>query len=122
MREGQKREFARGLRSGGTDAERMLWRHLRNRGLMGNKFRRQRPVGRYIVDFICLEAGLVVELDGGQHASSAADAVRTRTLQQQGYRVVRFWNNEVMTQTDAVLAAILDAMSARVPEESLLGG
>ena len=122
MREGQKREFARGLRSGGTDAERMLWRHLRNRGLMGNKFRRQHPVGRYIVDFICLEAGLVVELDGGQHASSAADAVPTRTLQQQGYRVVRFWNNEVMTQTDAVLAAILDAMSARVPEESLLGG
>jgi len=120
MREGQKREFARGLRSGGTDAERMLWRHLRTRGLMGGKFRRQHPVGRYIVDFICLEAGLVVELDGGQHAGSAADAVRTRTLQQQGYRVVRFWNNDVLTQTDAVLAVILDAMSARSPHPSPL--
>ncbi|MBA3486686.1 MAG: endonuclease domain-containing protein [Lysobacter sp.] len=103
-----------------TDAERTLWRHLRNRELTGFKFRRQHPVGRYIVDFICLELGLVVELDGGQHADSPLDAVRTSTLQQQGYLVLRFWNNEVLIQTDAVLAAILDAGSARCPHPSPL--
>ena len=120
MREGQKRAFARRLRVDMTDAERMLWRHLRNRELTGFKFRRQYPIGRYIVDFICLEAGLVVELDGGQHAYSPSDALRTRTLEQQGYLVLRFWNNEALMQTDAVLAAIFDAVSVRCPHPSPL--
>ena len=115
MREGQKREFARRLRNDMTDAERMLWRHLRNRELTGIKFRRQYPICRYVVDFVCLEAGLVIELDGGQHAASLADAPRTLTLEQQGYLVLRFWNNDVLTQTDAVLAVIFDAVSARLP-------
>ena len=120
MRAGQKREFARVLRIELTDAERMLWRHLRNRELTGFKFRRQYPVGRYIVDFICLEAGLVIELDGGQHAGSPSDARRTRTLEKQGYLVLRFWNNEVLMQTHAVLAVIFDAVSARCPHPSPL--
>ena len=120
MREGQKREFARILRVEMSDAERMLWRHLRNRELTGFKFRRQYPVCRYIVDFICLEAGLVVELDGGQHAGLAADAARTRSLEDLGYLVLRFWNNEALTQTEAVLAVIFDAGSARCPHPSPL--
>lgn len=115
MREGQKRDFARRLRRDMTDAERILWRRLRSRELIGWKFRRQHPIGRYIVDFICLEAGLVVELDGGQHAESHADAVRTEFLEDAGYRVLRFWNNDVLTQTDAVLAVVLDALASRCP-------
>ena len=120
MRGGQKREFARVLRVEMTDAERLLRRHLRNREPTGFKFRRQYPICRYIVDFICLEAGLVIELDGGQHAASPTDAPRTRTLEQQGYLVLRFWNNDVLTQTDAVLAVILDSLSARCPHPSPL--
>ena len=120
MREGQKRDFARGLRRDMTDAERMLWRRLRSRELIGWKFRRQHPVGRYVVDFVCLEAGLVLELDGGQHAKSPTDAARTAFLETSGYRILRFWNNDVLPQTDAVLAVILEAVAARCPHPSPL--
>ena len=118
MRGGQKRDFARRLRREMTDAERILWLRMRGRELLGLKFRRQHPIGRYIVDFTCLDAGLVVELDGGQHAGSVADELRTAFLEDAGYLVLRFWNNEVLTQTDAVLAAILAAARSRCPHPS----
>jgi very-short-patch-repair endonuclease len=94
------------------DAEFRLWCELRNRGLGGLKFRRQQPIGPYIVDFFCPFANLVVEVDGEQHAlgeQPEADATRTRWLEAQGYVVVRFWTNEVMDELDAVCNAILAA-------------
>ncbi len=98
---------ARALRRRMTDAERLLWRHLRNRELGGWKFRRQYPVGTFIVDFICVEKNLVIEVDGGQHAENAgADLQRSAFLNKMGYRVLRFWNNEVLQETEAVLTAI----------------
>jgi primosomal protein N' (replication factor Y) len=112
MRAGQKTSFAKQLRCRMTDAERSLWHHLRNRAFMGYKFRRQHPIGPYIVDFACLELKLVVELDGGQHADSSA-AGRTGYLQVRGYAILRFWNNDVFEGQDAVLAAIFDALNSR---------
>ena len=98
---------ARALRRRMTDAERLLWRHLRNRELGGWKFRRQYPVGSFIVDFICVEKNVVIEVDGGQHAENAEqDLQRSAYLKKMGYRVLRFWNNEVLQETEAVLEAI----------------
>jgi very-short-patch-repair endonuclease len=91
-----------------TDAERLLWRHLRNRELGGWKFRRQYPVGSFIVDFICVEKNLVIEVDGGPHAENEEqDIHRSAYLNRMGYRVFRFWNNQVMQETEGVLEAIL---------------
>jgi very-short-patch-repair endonuclease len=101
-------DIARSLRQQMTDAERRLWRHLRAHRLEGAKFRRQWPLGRYVVDFICLPAKLVVEVDGGQHADSESDRIRDGWLEAQGYRVLRFWNNEVLQETDAVLERIVE--------------
>ena len=111
MRTGQKLEFARELRRRQTDAERHLWHHLRNRALMGCKFRRQHPVGPYIVDFICLDAALVIELDGSQH-QEASEVARTSFLQREGYQVLRFWNNDALMQTDSILALVHEALIA----------
>ena len=111
MRDGHKTEFARHLRRTMTDAEREIWHHLRNRAFMGHKFRRQHPIGPYIVDFACPERRLVVELDGGQHDVSK-DAGRTHHLQAIGFKVLRFWNNDVFRQQDTVLAMIFDALSS----------
>jgi very-short-patch-repair endonuclease len=105
---------ARALRQASTTTEQLLWRHLRNRQLAGAKFRRQHPLGPYILDFVCLEQGLVVEIDGGQHADLQAqdyDQQRTVWLQQQGLRVLRFWNHEVVQQTNEVLARVLQALT-----------
>ena len=107
-------QLARSLRLRSTDAERQLWRHLRDRQLAGYKFRRQRPIGRYIVDFICMEHRLIVEVDGGQHDWNAgADRLRTEVLTASGYRVIRFWNNDVLSNTDGVLQQILHALAGR---------
>ena len=101
------RQLARALRKRMTDAERKLWRHLRNRELGGWKFKRQYPVGSFIVDFICLEKNVVIEVDGGHHAENEElDIQRSAYLNKMGYRVVRFWNNEVLQETEAVLEAI----------------
>ena len=90
---------ARYLRKQSTEAEKTLWRQLRNRELAGCKFRRQAPIGKYIVDFLCYEQKLVIEIDGGQHQSRVeADSERTDWLETQGYRVVRFWNNQVLAE------------------------
>jgi very-short-patch-repair endonuclease len=103
---------ARKLRRGATEAEERLWYHLRARRLGGFKFRRQMPVGRHVADFACEEARLVVEVDGGQHAESAADRERTRALEAAGYHVLRFWNHDVLQSTDAVLETILHSLEA----------
>jgi very-short-patch-repair endonuclease len=113
MREGQKTLFARHLRRSLTDAERQIWHHLRNRSLMDCKFRRQHPIGPYIVDFACIERGLAIELDGCQHAGSSSDIERSRCLEAHGYRVLRFWNNDVFARQPSVLAAIFDALHDR---------
>jgi very-short-patch-repair endonuclease len=104
--------LARRLRTTPTDAEMRLWSRLRRRQLAGFRFRRQHPMGPYVVDFFCPDTKLVVEVDGGQHADSATDAVRTRWLEARGYRVVRFWNNDVLANTEGVLLAILGALRA----------
>ena len=97
------------MRRDPTDAEKLLWLRLRNRQLAGYKFRRQVWLGPYIVDFACWERKLIVELDGGQHVAAASyDEARTQWLEHRGYRVVRFWNNEVLLEIDAVLEAVLD--------------
>lgn len=105
-------EFARKLRHEQTDAESMMWYLLRDRRLGGHKFRRQHPMPPYTLDFYCHEAGLVIELDGGQHAESARDARRDAWLGQQGLRVVRFWNNQVLQETEAVLSEVWAALHA----------
>jgi very-short-patch-repair endonuclease len=106
--------FPRHLRTNSTEAEQRLWRAFRNRQLAGQKFRRQHPIPPYIVDFICLERRLIIELDGGQHADAVADdETRTRYLESQGYKVLRFWNHEALSNTDGMLAVILDSLHAQ---------
>ncbi len=105
MREGQKTKFARILRSNMTDAEKHLWNRIRRRQLNTQKFRRQSPVGPYVADFLCADHRLIVELDGGQH-DAATDVRRTALLEAQGYRVLRFSNHDVLTNTDGVLETI----------------
>ncbi|BBA35440.1 uncharacterized protein sS8_3503 [Methylocaldum marinum] len=101
------KQLARALRKQQTDAEKLLWSRLRNRQLQGCKFRRQQPIGPYIADFLSLEPKLIIELDGGQHTEQQEqDNQRTRYLQALGYRVLRFWNHEVLNDLDAVLEAI----------------
>jgi very-short-patch-repair endonuclease len=93
-----------------TDAERLLWSRLRRRQVFGLRFRRQHPIGPFIADFACTQAKLVVELDGGQHAlTGGKDAARTRWLERSGYRVLRFWNNDVLTHIDAVVYLVASA-------------
>jgi very-short-patch-repair endonuclease len=110
------RSRAKELRNNPTDAERILWRHLRLRQLGGYKFRRQQPLGEFIVDFVCLEKRLVVEVDGGQHSSKVAyDAQRTKWLERQGFRVLRFWNYEILQNIGAVKEAIWQALTSINP-------
>ncbi|CBS89930.1 endonuclease domain-containing protein [Azospirillum lipoferum] len=101
---------ARRLRTAMTDAERRLWSRLRNRQLAGAKFRRQFPIGPFVADFACPECRLIVEADGGQHADSIADTRRAAWLAEHGWRVLRFWNTDILTRTDDVLATILAAI------------
>lgn len=99
--------FAKELRNNCTDTERLLWRHLRNSQLEGVKFRRQQPIEAYIVDFISFDKKIVIELDGGQHAENITyDEQRDACLRENGYTVLRFWNNDVIQNTDGVLEVI----------------
>ncbi len=98
--------IARRLRVNQTDAETVLWNRIRNRQIDGHKFVRQVPIGEYICDFGCREKRLIIEADGGQHNASAADAIRDRRLAEDGYRVLRFWNNDVLGNIDGVLTMI----------------
>lgn len=105
---------ARMLRKNQTDAERLLWHRLRNRQLLGVKFRRQVPIGQYIADFASLEIKLIIELDGSQHfETQQADEFRTGFLQREGYKVIRVWNNDVLLRTETVLEAITRTVTCR---------
>jgi very-short-patch-repair endonuclease len=106
---------ARSLRANITNAERKLWYALRDRRFAGYKFRRQVPVGPYIADFLCYSARLVIEVDGGQHAESARDARRDRWFAQNGFRVLRFWNNEVLQNLEGVWTIIFEALQEATP-------
>ena len=101
------------LRTNATEAEQKIWYFLRNRQFEKFKFRRQHPIGVYIVDFVCLEQKLIVEIDGGQHAERVQyDERRTNALSAKGFRLLRFWNNEVMQNTNAVLETIFAELNA----------
>ena len=110
------RDFARQLRREMSDAERLLWKHLRAHRFAGEKFRRQEPIGPFIVDFVSHGSRLIIELDGGQHTTQVAyDEERSRWLNGRGYRVIRFWNNQVLTETQPVLESIALAHGAPSP-------
>ncbi len=103
---------AKTMRTQASDAERLLWQHLRAHRLHGYKFRRQVVIEPYIVDFVCLEARLIIEADGGQHTERQNyDEQRTKKLESMGYKVIRFWNHEVLNRIDDVLGVILDALT-----------
>jgi very-short-patch-repair endonuclease len=105
-------ERVRDLRRFSTEAEKALWSALRNRRVQGAKFRRQVWLNGFIADFFCAEARLVIEADGGQHAEqSGYDDRRTETLQHEGFRVIRFWNNDIMENLEGVVAAVADAFT-----------
>jgi very-short-patch-repair endonuclease len=106
-------EVARKLRRSSTDAERVLWRALRARTADGLKFRRQQPIAGYVADFACWEARVVVELDGGQHTAER-DAARTAAIEANGWEVLRFWNSDVVANTEGVVSVIVAACKARV--------
>jgi very-short-patch-repair endonuclease len=98
---------AKVLRRSQTDVEQKLWYHLRAHRFMGKKFKRQKPIGQYVVDFVCLEDKLIIELDGGQHTENVEyDHVRDSWLRSEGYTVLRFWNNELMNEMEGVLEQI----------------
>ena len=103
---------ARSLRRRMTEAEKLMWSRLRDRRLEGVKFKRQKSIAAYIVDFVALDLKLVVEIDGGQHAERASDdAARTRVLEQCGYHVIRFWNHDVLGNIDGVLEALTQELN-----------
>jgi very-short-patch-repair endonuclease len=106
---------AKRLRREMTDAERKLWSILRGSQIEGAKFRRQQPIGPFIADFVCQERRLIVEADGGQHADSASDARRTTFLEGKGYRVLRFWNNDILCNLDGVARLIAAAVATPHP-------
>jgi very-short-patch-repair endonuclease len=113
-------ERARTLRRDMTKAEQRLWQMLRSRQTEGYRFRRQVPIGGFIADFVCHAARLIVEIDGGQHdPSSEAEASRTRFLEAEGYRVLRFWNNEVLDNPEGVRAAIAQHLHPLTPTHTL---
>ncbi len=120
MRDALLQSRARRLRNQATDAERYLWQYLRGRQLAGQRFRRQVPVAGFIADFACLEAKVIVELDGGQHAQSVGyDEQRDRLIEAHRFRVLRFWDNQVFQETQAVLQEIMRALESTVPHPNL---
>ena len=105
-----KRVLAKRLRSNMTDAERRLWYRLRAHRFQNLKFKRQAPIGPYVVDFVCFDHKLIVEVDGGQHGHSVSDEQRDRWLADEGYQVLRFWNDDVLKRTNVVLTQIADVI------------
>lgn len=111
-----QKQRARELRSNATDAERRLWSRIRKKQIDGHRFRRQVPLGPFIADFVCIDARLVIEVDGGQHGEREEyDLRRTAWLESQNFRVLRFWNNEVLGNTEGVLEAIREALATPRP-------
>lgn len=128
IRQGKEKilDNAKTLRSNQTKVEERLWYHLRAHRFMGLKFKRQKPMGPYIVDFVCVERRLIIELDGGQHAEQTSyDQQRDAWLRNQGYTVLRFWNNDVMRELEGVLEEVRSALSTNValsPSPSPING
>ncbi len=115
------KSLARALRKNMTEAERRLWRGLRRRNL-GWKFRRQVPLGPYVCDFVSLEARVIIEVDGGQHVDDSRDPVRESWLRQQGFKVMRFWNRDVLANPEGVLEAIAAELPPALPSPAMGGG
>lgn len=115
--------IAKNLRRRPTDAEKLLWKHLRSKQLKGLKFRRQHPIGKYVVDFACLDKQVVIELDGGQHAADEnKDRERDKWLEGEGYKVLRFWNTDILTNLGGVLEVIMKNCSSHPPLSPPLKG
>jgi very-short-patch-repair endonuclease len=119
--------FARSNRKTPTDAERKLWTYLRRLEVKGSHFRRQVVIGEFIADFACRRSKVIIEVDGGQHAESVADVRRTAILEANGWRVLRFWNNDVLTNIEGVMTAIVESGAASfcatpTPDPSPQGG
>jgi very-short-patch-repair endonuclease len=104
-----------------TEAEKKIWYKVRNKQL-GVKFRRQQPIGNYVVDFVCLEKKIVIEVDGGEHFESGRDKIRDTWFQEQGYKILRFWNNDVLKNTDNVMQVIINEFSPSPLSPPLKGG
>jgi len=118
-----KHGIAKVLRKKFTNTERVLWKHLRAKQMEGLKFRRQEPIGNYIVDFVCHEKRIIIEVDGGQHSTEREkDNERDNWLKEQGYMVLRFWNNEVLTKLTGVLEVIWDSLNHPPLTPPLKGG
>ncbi|HEY0148533.1 MAG TPA: DUF559 domain-containing protein [Allosphingosinicella sp.] len=116
-------KLAQSLRNNATDCERLLWFELRQRRFGAHKFSRQIPVGPFVADFVCRRARLVAELDGGQHSANVeADARRTCFLESAGYRVIRFWNHDILENMDGVLQVVGVAFEAGPPPGPLPAG
>lgn len=113
-----KKAFSRYLRKNMTEAEKKLWSKIRNKNL-GMKFRRQQPIGNYIVDFVCFEKKLIIEIDGGEHMESKTDEERDKILRGEGYKVLRFWNNEVLKNIEGVLEIIVGEAKENHPHLNL---
>jgi very-short-patch-repair endonuclease len=108
------RDNARKLRKRMTEVEQALWKLLRRKQLEGHRFRKQVPIGKYIVDFACLDARLIIEVDGGQHSEAAgADSERDAWLRSQNFRVLRFWNNDVLKNPEGVMQVVVEALEAK---------
>ncbi|MES9988165.1 MAG: endonuclease domain-containing protein [Candidatus Thiodiazotropha endolucinida] len=117
-----QRDFAKALRQNMTDAEYLLWKHLRAHRLLGQKFRCQQPIGPYIVDFVHFGAQLIIECDGGQHNESTTDSRRDAWLREQGYQILRFWNHDILNSTESVLTQILTSLNPLSPRGRGAGG
>jgi very-short-patch-repair endonuclease len=104
-----------------TEAEKKIWHRVRDKQL-GIKFRRQQPIGNYVVDFVCFEKKLVIEIDGGEHFERGRDKIRDQWFQEHGYKVLRFWNNDVLKNTDNVIQAIINEFSPSPLSPPLKGG
>ena len=108
--------LGKALRKRPTDAEKVLWKQLQRKQIEGFKFRRQQPIDNYIVDFVCFEKRIVIEVDGGQHATQSEDDIARDTyLRQQGFKVLRFWNNEVLQNINGVLEVIREGCLSPAP-------
>ncbi len=117
-----KTDRTRALRRNATRVELLLWNKIRSRQLGGFKFVRQEAIGRYVVDFVCRECRLIIEVDGGQHADNARDQIRDRWLREHNYRIMRFWNHDVLGNTNGVLETILAALLAEAPPHPVAFG
>jgi len=121
MNDFHKHFTAKALRKDFTDTERLLWKYLRAKQMEGCKFRRQEPIGSYIVEFVCQEKRIIIEVDGGQHSvEREKDNKRDTWLEGQGYKVLRFWNDEVLTNTKGILEVIRDYLNHPPPTPSVL--